>query len=435
MFFKDYEEIPRITAGNIGAITGLKDTKTGDTLTVYSKQSSQSDSIQLLPINIPPPVFFCSIEPTSGTDDKKFEMALQLLMREDPSIHISVDPDTNQTLLGGMGELHLEISVSRLKENYKIDVRVGKVMIGYREVILHDTSSVALAPETFVYDRQVFGKRAWASVELKLDVCHEVEDLQEFFIKNNCTKDDDTDYRTLDGNEIIINLNNITGSSFKSPKASGKVSNRHQKSESGQQQTINNFDLFEIEDALKSGVQGALSRGPFLGFPFTNLSVTISNIQAHPTNPEITTLSSIRAAAFAGTQEAIKKASCVSKKTDSTTTDSQSSFGKLGRLVEPIMNVRIRVPEKYVGNVSRDIGGSRNGQIVEMRSEDEEGCTVGKSNYQIIEAKVPLSSMIGYSTHIRSITQGTGNFSMQMIGYGVVNASSQKDIAKDVRGY
>ncbi|KAJ3397915.1 Ribosome-releasing factor 2, mitochondrial [Lobulomyces angularis] len=405
VYADDYEEITSIGAGNIGAIHGLKFTKTGDTLT---NKINNKAITKLKEITLPPPVFFCSAEPYSKSDERNFEEGLNALIREDPSIRLSVSNDTKQTLIGGMGELHLEIalgkifiyvnhiivtmSLGRLRDVHKVDVRAGNVVIGYRESLNFDENFTQ--ESSFVYDRDFLGKKAWASVTVQLKTLGDIETLR-----------DHDEVKEGDGNKILINFEELGLSSF--------VNMANNKS--------------DILESLKSGIQGAFSRGPFLGFSMTNLSVKVTRVEKHPISPELTTITAIRAAALRATQQAILKAAVVEYA-------QTNPFGKFGILLEPIMNVNIRIPEKYGGMVGRDLGGVRRGQILSLETEGEE-ISHNEFSRRIIKSLVPLSSMMGYSTALRSLTQGTGSFSMNISGYGLVNQDKLKTVIKVFRGY
>jgi elongation factor G len=161
IYADDFEEISNIQSGNIGVVQGLKNVKTGDTLI----KSNDNRRIQLCNIPIPPPVFVRSIQVDSISEEKELKIALENLLREDPSLHISYNDETGQTLISGMGELHLEIAGERLLDTYKVKCRLGKVEISYRETI-RDTDTVLT--ENITFDRDILGKKYKCDMEFEV---------------------------------------------------------------------------------------------------------------------------------------------------------------------------------------------------------------------------------------------------------------------------
>lgn len=381
MYADDYEEIPKLEAGNIACLQGLRFTKTGDTLMSVPRTAKRgtTENIQLLPINIPPPVFFCSIEASSLSEEKKFEEGLHALIREDPSLTLSIDPDTRQTLLGGMGELHLEISIGRLREVHRVEVSVGKVVIGYRETLHMDEG--ASHDETFVLDRDVLGKKSWASASVSVSLIQDIHALEEGARADSS----DSDGNIVEVEESIVAQHGIS--------------------------------LYDIRQSLADGVKNALSRGPFLGFPITNMRVDILGVEC---KADVTNTSAIRVAAYRATIAAITNAA--------RRTSEAPAFGLKGALLEPIMNVNIRIPQRFVGTVTRDLGGVRRGQIISLDGQDGGEEELSEYDSRIVVARMPLSSLMGYSTSLRGLTQGTGSFTMELSGFGVVNADKVKEV-------
>ncbi|KAI9202466.1 P-loop containing nucleoside triphosphate hydrolase protein [Polychytrium aggregatum] len=373
IYADDFEEIPECSAGNVCAILGLKVTKTGDTLC----QSNDHRGLELHPIPVPPPVFVRSIEASSVSEEKALTEALEILQREDPSLHVSVDEGTGQTLISGMGELHLEILAERLKER-KVSCEMGQVRINYRETIQDEHT------ETYLYDREVFGKKSKAQVSLR--------------ITPRQNPDDNVEHPGLlpigddDGNLVLAGVD------------ASRVSGH------GTEAGFPGLD--DISAALYGGIQGALSRGPLLGFPITNARVEVTHVQLY--TPELSTLPAIRAAAQKATQLAIKTLA--------------------PKLLEPIMNVKICVPAKLVGAVAKDVSGVRRGEIITLDGMDAQGDTDDFA-YRIIEAKIPLNEMVGYSTALRGLTAGNGTFSMTLQGYGLMAADRARDVVEEVRGF
>lgn len=170
MYASDAVEVDNIVAGQIGVITGLKHARTGDTLIVYRGLQMKGappgglNTLQLRPINVPPPVFFTSIEPNSLSEQKHVQESLGILLREDPSLHLSIDDESGQTHLAGMGDLHLEIARDRLLNDFKAKARIGKIEIGYREAITICTSA-----HTHQLDKPIAGKVAKATITASVE--------------------------------------------------------------------------------------------------------------------------------------------------------------------------------------------------------------------------------------------------------------------------
>ncbi|KAJ3271068.1 G elongation factor, mitochondrial 2 [Terramyces sp. JEL0728] len=357
MYADDFEEIPFIEAGNIGVVVGLKKVKTGDTLVGVQ----DSRKLELHSINIPPPVFVRSCQVDSTSEEKALANALQQLLREDPSLSLTVNEETGQTLLSGMGELHLEIAGERLLEVYKVKCKLGKVEISYRETIQ------ASHLESLKFSKEFFGK------ELKCDIQLE-------FSKSG-SNDIEIDSRIkakdiYQGNEPDLKLELIGG--YPAPS--------------------------EIQSAIKEGILNGLSRGPILGFPVSQIAVKATKIGLY--SPQVSNISAIRAAAHTCVQNALKNT--------------------VSHLLEPVMQMKIRVPPETVGTVSRDLTGNKRALISKIENVEDA---------VMIECTCPLAQLVGYSSGLRSMTQGNGNFVMELEGYHVVSKDKEQDIIKSIRGY
>ncbi|KAJ3330325.1 ATP-dependent RNA helicase [Blyttiomyces sp. JEL0837] len=444
MYADDFEEIPRVTAGNIACIVGLSETRTGDTLLLASEVDTSASAVsgtantpaakkghqkassvvkhpavQLDTIPIPPPVFVRSVEPESGADERKLEASLAALVREDPSLDISSDAETGQTLVGGMGELHLEIAAERLKDTHQCKAKMGKVMISYRETV--DVAAGPVSAE-FVYDRDLFGKRAKAEVEVVVEALKKGDE-------------EDSDGGMGDGHPPPL----ANGRPSKPIAPSGYPS------------------LREIHEALEEGLKGGLARGPLLGCPVANVKVTCTRLQL--TSPELSTLAAIRAAVSRCLTDAMRGGSA----------GVNSAEGRKNipcKLMEPVMSVSIRVPEKYVGAVTKDLTGTRRGEVLALGpasgdfgvddageisgdvGQNVDGSLMAELNggsggvggtndvlqsSVIIETRVPLSSLLGYSTTLRGLTAGTGEFSMKLLGYGMMSSDREEAVIKEIR--
>eukprot|EP00802_Teleaulax_amphioxeia_P006261 Tamp_06265.p1 GENE.Tamp_06265~~Tamp_06265.p1 ORF type:complete len:839 (-),score=198.78 Tamp_06265:241-2724(-) len=225
----DYEECDAIQAGEIAAVAGLKTTRTGDTLVL----SSDKPAVVMSGLEIPPPVFFCSIEVDSNAEQDKLDAALQCLAREDPSLVVREDPETGETQMGGMGELHLEVLVTRLTRQFNVSAKKGKVSITYREA---PTTRVA---RTYVFDGMVAGKAARVEFELEVGPLQRAQGQVD----------------TCSGNVVVADGAHVVCEGSKGPEA---------------------------EEAVSQGVLAALSAGPLLGMAVLGTEVRIKSVSTAP---------------------------------------------------------------------------------------------------------------------------------------------------------
>jgi elongation factor G len=329
------EEVQEIGSGDIGAIVGLKFTTTGDTL------CSTDDYIILHSIDFPEPVIGVAIEPKSKADEKKLAETLQKIAVEDPSFKISLNKDTGQTIISGMGELHLEIIIHRLINEFKAAANVGKPQVAFKETI------TAKCTAEGKFDQQTGAKGQYGHVVI------EVEPLER-------------------------------GSGF---------------------EFVNSVkdDLIPAQfiDAIKKGLVDSLDAGPLIGYPLTDLKAVLVGGSYH--EDESTDMAFGISAAMA-----IRRAA--------------SSANPA--LLEPIMDVEIVTPEEYIGDVISDLNSKR-GRIVGIESGKDE---------QKVRSHVPLSELFGYSTSLRSATQGRASFTMQFLEYEMVPANKAEVIIKKIRG-
>ncbi len=322
------EEIDAAYAGDIVAAVGLKHTTTGDTL------CDERRPLTLEALYIPQPVIDIAIEPRTKADQDKLGLALAKIAAEDPSFRVKTDPDTGETLISGMGELHLEIIVDRLTREFKVDARVGRPQVSYRETV----TEFARAEGRFV--RQSGGRGQYGHVWL------EVEPLPA-------------------GSGVVFD-NRIVGGVV--PK--------------------------EFIPAVEKGVREAAATG-VLGYPMVDLAVRLVDGSYHEVD------SSERAFQIAGSlafKEAALKARPV--------------------LLEPIMALEVVTPEEFVGEVMGELN-ARRGRITGMES---------RGNTQVISAMVPLATMFGYATVLRSATQGRATFTLQFDHYEPVSANLAEEI-------
>ena len=320
MHANNREEVEEICAGDIAACVGLKDVTTGETL-------CDPDNIVMLEKMIfPEPVIAQAVEPKTKADQEKMGIALQRLAAEDPSFRVKTDEESGQTIIAGMGELHLEIIVDRMKREFGVEANVGKPQVAYRETI---RKSIDEAEGKFV--RQSGGKGQYGHVVFKIEP-------------------------------------NEAGKGFEFVDAiKGGVVPR------------------EYIPAVEKGVNEALTSGVLAGYPVVDVKVTLHFGSYHDVD---SSEMAFKMAAIFGFKEGCKKASPV--------------------ILEPMMSVEVATPEDYAGNVMGDLS-SRRGMVQGM--EDMVGG--GKA----IKAEVPLSEMFGYSTTLRSMSQGRATYTMEFKHY------------------
>ncbi|KAJ2449117.1 Ribosome-releasing factor 2, mitochondrial [Coemansia sp. RSA 2336] len=377
------EEIPRIGCGHIGVILGLKNTRTGDTLLhphhrslksarikaprerssalvlMEGTQTANPVGLQLHGIKVPPPVFFCAVEADSPQDEQALADALCSLMLEDPSLHVSYNQETGQTLLSGMGELHLEVIRGRLQD-MRVRASFGDMRVSFREM-----PSQASAAH-FDYAKEIAGRPAQAGLSVSIE-----------------PGEDDNDSNSVEVNmpaELV-------------PKSNAEA-------------VVSPLMYREIHDAIRDGIHAALLSGPLLGFPLVRTHVQVTNVDFY--SRTLSTPTAFRACAVQAMQKALAESSAT--------------------LLEPLARLRIECPAKSVGAVLSDLNGVRRGRVVSL---DDLDAGNGKS----LVAEVNLSTMIGYSSALRSLTAGAGTFSMEVVGFGAVPRQQQEQIIKEGRGY
>ncbi|BCD61461.1 elongation factor G [Nitratiruptor sp. YY08-26] len=329
------EEIKELPAGEIGAVVGLKYTLTGDTL------CDENHPVILEKMEFPEPVISVAVEPKTKADQEKMATALAKLAEEDPSFRVHTDEETGQTIISGMGELHLEIIVDRMKREFKVDAEVGQPQVAYRETIK------APVDQEYKYAKQSGGRGQYGHVFIKLEPQEPGK-----------------------GYEFV---NNITGGVI--PK--------------------------EYIPAVDKGIQEAMQNGVVAGYPVVDVKATLYDGSYHDVDSSEMAFKIAGSMAF---KEAAKKANPV--------------------LLEPIMKVEVEVPEEYMGDVIGDIN-RRRGQVQSM--EDRAG-------NKIVTAMVPLAEMFGYSTDLRSFTQGRGTYSMEFDHYEEVPKNVADEIIKKRNG-
>ncbi|OGG49708.1 translation elongation factor G [Candidatus Kaiserbacteria bacterium RIFCSPHIGHO2_01_FULL_54_36b] len=328
------EEVKKVYAGEIAAAVGLKDTKTSHTL------CDEANPIVLEQIKFPEPVISLRIEPKTKADQEKMGIAMKKLADEDPTFKVTSDQETGETLISGMGELHLEILVDRMKREFNVEANVGKPQVAYRETIQQPAEAEGK------YIKQTGGKGQYGHVRLRIKPMEPLAEGGK--IKKNVTREEHFEF-----------INSIKG---------GVVP-------------------VEFIPAVEDGVREALDRGIVAGFKMVDVSVELYDGSYHDVDSsEI----AFKIAASMGFQEAAKSARPV--------------------LLEPIMKVEVVVPEKFMG----DITGSLNSKRGQIEGMEERGLA------RAIKARVPLSEMFGYTTALRSMTEGRASFTMEFDHYEVV---------------
>lgn len=325
------EEITEVYAGDIAAAVGLKDTTTGDSL------CDPNEPIILESMEFPEPVIFVAIEPASKAAQEKMGVALQKLAEEDPTFTVRTDAETGQTIIGGMGELHLEIIVDRLLREFKVEATVGAPQVAYRETI---TVSVDVE---YKYSKQSGGRGQYGHVKIRVNPLEPGE-----------------------------------GYKFENKTVGGSVPK-------------------EYVGPVDQGIQGAMQSGIVAGYPVVDVAVELYDGSYHEVDSSEMAFKMAASMAF---KDAMKKGNAV--------------------LLEPIFAVEVVTPDDYMGDVMGDLN-SRRGMIQGMEE---------RNGAQVVRAHVPLSEMFGYSTDLRSTTQGRATYTMIFDHYAQVPASVAKKITE-----
>lgn len=341
MYASDSVQVQSIEAGQIGVIAGLKYSRTGDTL--ISCQGSKAvppeplNLLQLRPIEIPPPVFFASIEPNSLREEKDMMDKLALLLREDPSLHVTQDEDTGQTLLSGMGELHLEIAGDRLVNDLKAKATMGQIEIGYRETI-----SQASQEMTKIFHKDTAGHKGKAGCTARVTPF----DTTEMEWNAPAAEDMESWSQERDGNLVTVLTPSLEDTSTAHPPENYGFTP--------------NLTLPEVRTAYLNGALAALSRGPGRSYQVRNVHATLAlNPTSHLFGNE-STISALSSAARFATVAALK--------------DAATTGGTY--LMEPVMDVTISVDEVSLGPVIHDISSSRGGHVISLDDDDDEKDTL-----------------------------------------------------------
>jgi elongation factor G len=336
------EEVEKVFAGEIAAAVGLKDTKTSHTL------CDEANPIMLEQIKFPEPVVSLRIEPKTKADQEKMGVALRKLSDEDPTFRVKTDDETGETIISGMGELHLEILVERMKREFSVVADVGKPQVAYRETILGSSDAEGK------YIKQTGGRGQYGHVKIRMKKMEPV--VEGAKISKNVTREDHFEF-----------INNIKG---------GVVPQ-------------------EYIPAVEKGLREAMSRGFLAGFPMVDISVDLYDGSYHDVDSSEIAFKIAASMAF---KEAAQKAKPV--------------------ILEPIMRVEVIVPEKFMGDITGNLAGKR----AQIESTEERGMN------KAVHAKVPLSEMFGYTTTLRSMTEGRGSMTMEFDHYDTVPNNIATDI-------
>ncbi len=325
------EEVEQVQAGEIAAAVGLKQTFTGDTL------SDPDSPVVLESIKFPEPVIQVAVEPKTKADEEKMSLALQRLAEEDPTFRQHTDPDSGQTLISGMGELHLEVIVDRMRREFKVVANVGRPQVAYREAITRTAQGEGR------YIRQTGGKGQYG--------------------------------------HAIIELSPLQrGAGFEYEwKIKGTTLNK------------------EWSKPIEQGIKEAMENGVVAGYPLVDVKVSVIDGSQHEVD---SSEMSFKIAGSMALKAGVARAAPV--------------------ILEPIMKVEVVVPEEFMGNIIGDLN-SRRGHVLGMTE---------RANARVINAYVPLATMFGYATDLRSATEGRGTYVMEFDHYEVLPPSLAAEITK-----
>jgi elongation factor G len=345
MHANEREEVQTVYAGEIAAAVGLKTTRTSDTL------CDEKNPIELHRIEFAEPVISMRIEPKTKADQEKMGIALKRLSDEDPTFRVTSDQETGETVISGMGELHLEIIVDRMKREFNVEANVGKPQVAYRETI----NGSAEAEHKYI--KQSGGKGQYGHVKIKIKPLDKNIDPNEKVPKN---------IKREAGFEFI---NNIKGGAIPG----------------------------EFIPACEKGFKEALDRGVVAGYRITDVSVELYDGSFHDVDSSELAFKLASSMAF---QEAARRANPV--------------------ILEPIMKIEVIAPEEFTGDITGNLSSKR-GQVEGM---DDRG-----NGVTTIHAKVPLSELFGYTTILRSMTQGRGSATIEPDHYAIVPANVAMEIS------
>ncbi|MCK4244250.1 MAG: elongation factor G [Candidatus Omnitrophica bacterium] len=330
------EELKEVRAGEIAAVIGLKFTTTGDTL------CSEDFPILLERVHFPIPVLSVAVEPKTKADQEKISFSLSKLTEEDPTFKVRTDSETGQTIISGMGELHLEVLINRLIREFKVEAKVGKPEVAYRET----STTVATGEGKFI--KQTGGRGQYGHVQLEIEPIISLEPASR-------------------GRENLEFVERLRGENIP-----------HQ-----------------FIPAIRKGVVEAMESGELGGFPILNLKVTLLGGSSHPVDSNEL---AFKVAALMAFKDAYRRSNPI--------------------ILEPIMRIEIITPEEFMGEVIGDLN-SRRGRIEKSQVRERS---------RIIGGFVPLASLFGYATALRSLTQGRATYSMEPSRYEEIPKSLREKL-------
>jgi elongation factor G len=329
------EEIKQVWSGDIAAVVGLRNATTGDTI------CTEKDPVLLEAMEFPEPVIRMAIEPRTKADQEKLGSGLAKLMQEDPTFRVNTDEDTGQTLIGGMGELHLEILVDRLQREFSVSANVGKPQVAYRETIQKPAEGECR------HVRQTGGRGQYAHVKLRV--------------------------APAEAGQGLVFKNSIVGGVI--PR--------------------------EFIPSVAAGAGEVMDGGILAGYPMNDISIELYDGSFHEVDSSELAFKIAGSMAF---RDACRRAGMT--------------------LLEPVMRVEVTLPEQYLGEVIGDLT-SRRGRIQTMEAQP---------GLHVLRAAVPMAEMFGYSTDLRSSTQGRGNYSMHFDRYEEVPKTISEEVVARVTG-
>ncbi|MCY4577354.1 MAG: elongation factor G [Candidatus Kaiserbacteria bacterium] len=338
------EEVKTVYAGEIAAAVGLKDAITSDTI------CDEKEPIELEKIVFPEPVIQLRIEPKTKADQEKMGVALSKLSGEDPTFRAYTDEETAETIIAGMGELHLDIIVDRMKREFNVEASVGQPQVAYRETIRKE------ADVEEKYIRQTGGRGQYGHVKLRVAPLPEMTDEEVANLPKNAKH-----------TPSFMFTNNIKG---------GVIPQ-------------------EYIPAIEKGLKEVMDKGVYAGYPMVNISVDLYDGSYHEVDSSEIAFKIAASAAF---QTGVKQANPA--------------------LLEPVMSLEVTTPEDSVGDVNGDLS-SRRGHVEEMED---------RGNLKVIKAKAPLAELFGYTTNLRSITNGRGTSTMEFSHYAEVPQNVAEEV-------
>jgi elongation factor G len=413
VFADSLEEVAQIETGNIGIVTGMELVKTGETL-LLAAEHKQHKSVFTLPYpRALPPIFECAVEPDSTSQEKKLLLALSILHREDPSFHFRVSNETSQVLISGMGELHLEVIVERLRSEWKLPCQMSRIWITYHETL----KAGEFIEKDVTIKKMVQGKFHVMSAYLTISP---IEDASTFTLKNN----------------IHISNKGIKWTD-------------------------------DERTAIAKGVDYGLKSGPLVRYPLSNLNVKVELSDTAEASQPSETMLTILAADLVS--EALQGAHTPVGMMESNQIAKSSKF----TLLEPIMKLNLNVPESNFGDILSDLTMKRHGELLDASDEVEdqevldESIRLGQEKIdklhtqlslileqhsietrqnqlptsdanarrKLITARVPVDALIGYNKAIRSMTSGHGTMTMEVDGYRVLSQERLSRVLMEIRGF